>query len=77
LPRYSVQWIAGVTQQGSSGSGLFNSNRRLIGTLSGAISIGNEHCLNTKTANFGKLKSFWLGNSATRNKLNPDNVFAY
>jgi hypothetical protein len=34
----TVQWRVGVTQGGSSGSGLFNENRQLIGTLTGGAS---------------------------------------
>lgn len=35
---WRVVWNSGVTEGGSSGSGLWNSNRRLIGTLSGGAS---------------------------------------
>lgn len=74
-PRYTVQWVNGRTEGGSSGSGLFNFNRRLIGVLSGEILPGTG-CFGSQTANFGKFKDFWfnIGNTATRNALNPNNV---
>lgn len=76
--RYNVTWVDGRTQAGSSGSGLFNLNRRLIGVLSGNVfnpNQNNETCFNSQFANFGKFRNFWLGNSVTRNKLNPNNTF--
>ncbi|MDP1802451.1 MAG: T9SS type A sorting domain-containing protein [Bacteroidota bacterium] len=73
--RYDVFWTDGRTQKGSSGSGLLNFNRRLIGVLSGGTPASTETCFNTQFANFGKFRSFWLGNSVTRNKLNPNNIF--
>lgn len=75
LPRYTVQWVHGRTQQGSSGSGLYNTNKRLFGVLSGAIfGIINENCFNTQTANFGKFKNLWQGSPFTRFFLNPNGI---
>lgn len=37
---YIYKWDAGVTEPGSSGSGLFNRNKQLVGTLTG----GNASC---------------------------------
>lgn len=70
--RYNITWTNGVTEGGSSGSGLFNFNRRLLGTLS--TGFGNN-CVGGIFAQFGKFRNFWLGNTATRNILNPDNIF--
>ncbi len=35
---FRVVWSAGVTEQGSSGSGLWNQNRKIVGVLSGGAS---------------------------------------
>jgi len=73
VPRYHVTWTNGVIEGGSSGSGLLNFNRRLIGVLSGSFPATS--CVTGLSANFGKFNDFWLTNSATRGKLNPDNIF--
>lgn len=54
-------WDKGVTAKGSSGSGLFNSNHRLIGQLKG----GNSECDGAFSDNgesdfYGKFSSSWV-----------------
>jgi|688.fasta_scaffold03630_13 hypothetical protein len=71
--RYNINWNDGASEQGSSGSGLWNFNRRIVGVLSG--NLGGANCNGIPNANFGKFRNFWLGNSVTRNKLNPNNQF--
>ncbi len=78
---WNVKWAAttnghGVTEPGSSGSGLFNNQGMLIGTLTG----GNSYC-NTPNVpdQFGKLSYHWQSNGATDNRklkpwLDPDNT---
>jgi hypothetical protein len=75
LKYYQVIWTDGRTQKGSSGSPLFNFNRRFIGPLSGNIFGINENCTNTQFATFAHFRKFWLGHQATRDVLNPNNIF--
>lgn len=63
---WDVVWKAtpnghGVTEQGSSGSGLFNASQRLVGTLTG----GSSFC-STPTAPdaYGKFSYHWNNNGA-------------
>jgi hypothetical protein len=70
--RYNVTWVDGRTQEGSSGSALFNYNRRVVGAASFGFP-GNENCTNTQYVNFGKFRNFWLGSPATRSALRPNN----
>lgn len=71
-----VDWDLGTTEPGSSGSGLLNPQRRLIGVLSG----GGAACGNNLDDFFGRMDVAWSGggSSATRfsNHLDPDNVGA-
>jgi S1-C subfamily serine protease len=41
-PFYVVQWSQGMVQKGSSGGGLFNSKRQLIGVASGGAVTCNH-----------------------------------
>lgn len=49
------EWEQGVTEGGSSGSGLFDSGGRLIGTLTG----GNSYCSRPYNDYFSKLRVAW------------------
>lgn len=65
---WRVQWRRGVTEGGSSGSGLWNQNRALVGVLSGGASAcsspnGNDF--------FGRLAAAWDDSAAIRNALDP------
>ena len=68
--RYNVTWLDGVTEEGSSGSPLYNFNQRVIGALSFG-EPGTETCGNTIYGNYGKFRTFWLTSSDVRNALNP------
>ena len=68
--RYHIFWNDGVIESGSSGSGLFNFNRRLIGILSGG---GGSNCTTGLSCNFGKFRNFWLVSPSTRSALRPNN----
>jgi V8-like Glu-specific endopeptidase len=81
---YRINWIAtanghGVTEGGSSGSAIFNSQRRVIGQLYGAAWCTNANCGNPAAdiSNYGKIFSSWnLGNNASarlRDWLDPNN----
>lgn len=73
-----VDWDIGTTEQGSSGSGLLDPQRRLIGFLSG----GAAACGNDLDDYFGRLDVAWTGGGAPSNRfsnhLDPDgtNVLA-
>lgn len=59
-----LDWDAGTTEGGSSGSGLWNADGRLIGALSG----GTAACGNDLPDYYGRLSTAWEGggSSATR-----------
>ena len=64
-------WESGTTEGGSSGSGLFNQSKLLVGQLHG----GSAACGNTLSDYYGRLSVSWTGGgtSATRlsNWLDP------
>lgn len=70
--RYNVTWVYGRTEEGSSGSALFNFNRRVVGAASFGFS-NNSTCFNSQFVNFGKFRNFWMGSPATRSALRPNN----
>ena len=61
---WAIRWAQGTTEVGSSGSGLFNQSRRLVGVLSG----GDASCSNPGgTDYFGRLVRAWqAGTSGSR-----------
>lgn len=71
-----VDWDLGTTEQGSSGSGLMNPQRRVIGFLSG----GAAACGNDLDDYFGRLDVAWTGGGASSNRfsnhLDPDGTGA-
>jgi V8-like Glu-specific endopeptidase len=71
-----IDWDTGVTEGGSSGSPLFDQNKRVIGQLSGGASA----CGNNLSDWYGKFASAWTGGgtAATRlsNWLDPLNTGA-
>lgn len=67
---YVPLWDIGTIQGGSSGSGLFNGNNRLLAVLSG----GPEGCLFNGSTAFGKLRSSYY-NQSVKNTLNPENKY--
>lgn len=71
---WRTRWAAttnghGVTEEGSSGSALFNKNKQIIGTLTG----GDSYCSTPNAADyFGKLSYHWVSNGTTNNlRLKP------
>lgn len=55
---FRVIWSQGVTEPGSSGSGLWDQNRQVVGVLSG----GNSSCANPGGDDyFGRLEVAWAG----------------
>jgi lysyl endopeptidase len=69
-------WEAGTTEGGSSGSGLWDQNKRLVGQLHG----GYAACGNTSSDWYGRLSNSWTGGgtNATRlsNWLDPNSTGA-
>lgn len=65
---WRVQWSQGTTEQGSSGGGLWNQDRAIVGVLSG----GNAGCDNpTGSDFFGRLNRAWDTSSPLRLALDP------
>ena len=65
---WQVRWSRGVTEGGSSGSGLWNQNRALVGVLSG----GASSCSNPNGSDlYGRLAVAWDDSAAIRNALDP------
>ncbi|NGY04427.1 trypsin-like peptidase domain-containing protein [Solimonas terrae] len=62
---WGVSWANGTTEEGSSGSGLLDRNRHIVGTLSG----GNGGCSGTSnngaTDYFARLDQAWTASSVT------------
>lgn len=79
---WRLRWVAtanghGVTEEGSSGSPLFNSSKRVIGTLTG----GGSSCSSPGTGwdYYGKTSYHWLSNPGPasmrlKNFLDPGNT---
>ena len=63
---WQINWSRGTTEQGSSGSGLFNQNRQLVGVLSG----GGASCSSqTQPDFFGRLERAYQANTASTGQL--------
>lgn len=66
---WTVTWASGATEGGSSGSGLYDEQKRLIGVLSG----GNSACSGTQNNGgsdfFGRLDAAWTAGSASSAQL--------
>ncbi|MBL7727556.1 MAG: trypsin-like peptidase domain-containing protein, partial [Dinghuibacter sp.] len=77
--QWVVQWAEGVTEGGSSGSPLFDQNRRVVGQLSGGPSACSQPA-NCRFDMYGRFDNSWTGGgtNATRlsNWLDPINTNA-
>ncbi len=72
---WRVFWSQGTTEQGSSGSGLWNEDNRVVGVLSG----GEASCQNPDAPDFyGRLTAAWQEGEACDKQLkywlDPDNL---
>ena len=69
-----VDWDTGTTEPGSSGSPLFDNNKRVIGQLHG----GGAACGNNQSDWYGSFSTSWEGggapNSRLKDWLDPDNL---
>jgi V8-like Glu-specific endopeptidase len=69
---WRVNWLQGTTEQGSSGGGLWNQNRQIVGVLSGgdaACSNSNPNQNNGLNDFYGRLESAWQASSASSGQL--------
>jgi lysyl endopeptidase len=65
---WRIVWCEGVTEPGSSGSGLLSEKRRVTGVLSG----GSSRCSSpTEPDFFGRLDVAWSESAALRSHLDP------
>lgn len=63
---WRVTWSRGTTEGGSSGAGLWNQNRQLVGVLSG----GGASCSSINEPDFfGRMDRAWQANAATSGQL--------
>ena len=63
---WKVFWAEGVTEGGSSGSGLFDQNRRVVGQLSG----GASGCISSdQSDSYGKFFHSWTGKGTSSTRL--------
>ena len=63
---WRITWARGTTEGGSSGAGLWNQNRQLVGILSG----GSASCSDTTAADFfARFERGWQANTATNGQL--------
>jgi hypothetical protein len=68
---WQFRWTKGWMEGGSSGSPLFDQNKRLIGTLTGGTS-GVANCNNSIRVNsYGRFFTHWTNNSIVRQTLDP------
>ncbi|HET8880566.1 MAG TPA: GlyGly-CTERM sorting domain-containing protein, partial [Solimonas sp.] len=75
---WGVNWASGTTEQGSSGSGLLDQNRRIVGTLSGGSGGCSGASNNGATDYFARLDQAWTATSITgvtlKAALDPGNT---
>ena len=60
-----IDWDQGTTEGGSSGSGLWDQNKRLVGQLHG----GSAACGNNLSDYYGRLSVSWTGGGASSSRL--------
>jgi MYXO-CTERM domain-containing protein len=66
IDSWEVQWSTGTTEPGSSGAGLWNAARQIIGLLSG----GTASCTNPGGLDYyGRLDRAWTANAAREGQL--------
>ncbi|TAG88884.1 MAG: T9SS C-terminal target domain-containing protein, partial [Bacteroidetes bacterium] len=68
---FQFQWTRGWMEGGSSGSTLFDQNKRLVGTLTGGTS-GVANCNNSlRTNSYGRFSKHWENNNVIKQSLAP------
>jgi lysyl endopeptidase len=72
IPAWEVQrWNQGTTEPGSSGSGLWNQNRRLVGVLSGGSAACEGNVDNDQSDFYARLDRQWQAGSSASSQLKP------
>lgn len=68
---YIAAWDQGTTEQGSSGSAIWNSNKHIVGTLTGGLAgcIGNSSIDNGLPDWYGRMASHWQHGSTASTRL--------
>ncbi len=70
IPAWQVQrWNQGTTEQGSSGSALWNQDRRIVGTLSGGSAACTGNVDNDRPDFYARLDRQWQAGSAAADQL--------
>lgn len=70
IPAWRVsRWQQGTTEQGSSGSGLWNEDRRIVGVLSGGSAACNGNVDNDQADFYARLDRQWEANAAAAGQL--------
>ncbi len=75
---WQVSWTSGITEDGSSGSGLWNQDHRVVGVLSGGNTACASGTASTGQDFFGRLDVAWTANTSSSGQLqawlDPDNT---
>ncbi|MEQ1437850.1 trypsin-like peptidase domain-containing protein [Fontimonas sp. SYSU GA230001] len=69
VPAWKVQWSLGATETGSSGAGLWNENRQIVGVLSGGNSACSGNVGNGQPDYYARLDHQWLASSQPSGQL--------
>lgn len=64
-----VKYSLGITEPGSSGSALYDQNKRIVGQLSGGTSACNGSASNGGTDIYARTNAAWIANSAANGQL--------
>src|SRR5690606_15683897 len=70
IPAWQVsRWSQGTTEQGSSGSGLWNESRRVVGVLSGGSAACSGSVDDGRSDFYARLDRQWQANAAADGQL--------
>jgi lysyl endopeptidase len=70
IPAWQIsRWQQGTTEQGSSGSGLWNESRHIVGVLSGGSAACNGTVDNDQPDFYARLDQQWQANAAASGQL--------
>ncbi|MEQ1437849.1 trypsin-like peptidase domain-containing protein [Fontimonas sp. SYSU GA230001] len=69
IPAWRVSWAQGTTEQGSSGSGLWNQNRQIVGVLSGGAAACAGSVGNGQPDYYARLETQWQATSQASGQL--------
>jgi lysyl endopeptidase len=69
IPAWQVIWNQGTTEQGSSGSGIWNQNRQIVGVLSGGSAACSGSADNDQPDFYARMERQWLANPQAAGQL--------